>query len=329
VPQNIGLVAMTACSSRPWNPQKAKSSPRHSKAHYSGQKICHVHGHLVDLRRVVELDIPQNPHIVAGHEVDSDTLSPESATTTDSVDVVLSVAGKIIIDHQADLLDIDASGPDVSTNQDSAVALAEVAHNTVSFFLWHFPMHTADGEVCLAHLVCQPVHLTTSVAEDDSLRNCQSIIQVTESVKFPFFFLHSDEILFESFKGQLVTLDEDSNRICHEFRGHVQHIIGQRSRNDDDLGCRREVAINIVDLFAKAPVEQLVGFIKHKHFDVPSAKVASSDHIGNPTRGARYNVLAIVKLSYVFTNICTTDTGVALHVHVVAECHDNALDLRS
>ena len=88
------------------------------------------------------------------------------------MDVVFSVAGKIIVDHQADLLDVDASRPDVGANQDSAVALTEVAHDAVSLFLWHFAVHAADGEVCLPHLVRQPVHLAAGVAEYDSLRNC-------------------------------------------------------------------------------------------------------------------------------------------------------------
>lgn len=35
-------------------------------------------------------------------------------------------------------------------------------------------MHTADGEVCLPHLLSQPIDLSLGVAEDDSLRDCQS-----------------------------------------------------------------------------------------------------------------------------------------------------------
>ena len=38
----------------------------------------------------------------------------------------------------------------------------------------------------------------------------------------------------------------------------------------------------------------------------------------DPSRSARYNVLPVVQLPDILTNICPTDTGVALHTHVVS-----------
>lgn len=48
---------------------------------YSSSTLEHVgdvHGHLVDLRRIVLLDVSEDTHVVGLDEVDRHTLSPES-----------------------------------------------------------------------------------------------------------------------------------------------------------------------------------------------------------------------------------------------------------
>jgi len=46
--------------------------------------------HLVDFRRVVLLDVTQNPDVLIGHEVDGDTFSVEPARSADTMDVEFS-----------------------------------------------------------------------------------------------------------------------------------------------------------------------------------------------------------------------------------------------
>ena len=48
-------------------------------------------------------------------------------------------------------------------------------------------------------------HLSSCVAENDSLCDGKRIIQVTQSVKLPFLLLHSNKELLDSFQSQLVT----------------------------------------------------------------------------------------------------------------------------
>jgi len=72
--------------------QPIKKSLQTEKCHL-GNEIRNVHGHFVDLGRIVQLDISQNPDILACNEVNCHTLTAESSTATDTVDVVLAVAG--------------------------------------------------------------------------------------------------------------------------------------------------------------------------------------------------------------------------------------------
>ena len=71
-------------------------------------------------------------------------------------------------------------------------------------------MHGGDGEVCLSHLLCQPLHLSLRVAEDDRLCDGQSVVEVTERVKLPLLLLYGNKELLDALKGQLIT---EENRL--------------------------------------------------------------------------------------------------------------------
>src|SRR3954451_18841975 len=70
-------------------------------------EVSNVHGHLLDLGAVELLDLTEHANIVGGDEVDGNTLTTETTTTTDTVNVVLAVGGKVVVDDQGNLLDID------------------------------------------------------------------------------------------------------------------------------------------------------------------------------------------------------------------------------
>jgi len=70
--------------------------------------------------------------------------------------------------------------------------------------------------------------LPSGVTEDDGLCDRQCIVQVAESVELPFLFLHRDEELLDSLERQLVTFNEDTNRVSHEFGRHLQNVVRER-----------------------------------------------------------------------------------------------------
>lgn len=63
-------------------------------------KACTHHWHLVDLSGVVLFDITKNSNVISLDEVDGHTLAAIPARATDTVDVELTIVGKIIVDHQ-------------------------------------------------------------------------------------------------------------------------------------------------------------------------------------------------------------------------------------
>ena len=158
--------------------------------------------------------------------------------------------------------------------------------------------------------------------------NSEGVVKVAQRVKFPIFLLDSDEELLDAFERQFITLDEDANRVGHEFCRHLEDIIRQGSAEKHDLGSGREVTVDVINLILEALIEELVGLVQNEHLDVARAEGAPPNHVEDPAGCSRDDVLAIFEFTNVLTNRSAADARVTLHVHVVAQCEDNGLNLR-
>eukprot|EP00906_Rhabdomonas_costata_P025811 RCo036865 len=290
-------------------------------------QVRHVHRHLIDLSAVVLLNVTEDADVVALHEVDSHPLAAVPPRPPNAVDVELPGIREVVVDHQTNLGHVQPTGPHIGNNKNSAVALAEVPHHGVSLLLLHPAVHAGDGEVGLAHLLGQPLHLLLGIAEDHGLGDRQRVVQVAEGVKLPILPLHSHEELLDTLQGELITLDQDPHWVRHKLSGHLQHIMRESRRHQHHLGGRGEVAINVVDLLLEAPPQHLVGLIQHQGLDVAGAQIAAADHVKNSPRGPRHHLSPRVELPDVIRNGLAPDAAVAGDAHVLAQAQGDLLGL--
>ena len=61
-----------------------------------------------------------------------------------------------------------------------------------------FPHHGRDGKVPGVHLLSEPIHLTSGIAENDGLSDGQRLVQIAQRVQFPLFALDPDVKLFDT-----------------------------------------------------------------------------------------------------------------------------------
>ncbi len=106
-------------------------------------------------------------------------------------------------------------------------------------------------------------YLSSGVTEDDSLRNGEGIVEVAKSVKLPVLLLDRNEELLNALERQFITLDEYPNRIRHKLGGHLEYIVREGCTEKNNLGCGREISVDVVNLVLEALVQQLVGLIKN------------------------------------------------------------------
>ena len=178
-------------------------------------------------------------------------------------------------------------------------------------------------------LLCQPVDLTASVAEDHSLRDRNSLIEVGQRFKLPFFLFNTDIELLDTFQRKLITLDKDANGITHELLRHSQHVLWHRGRKQNDLSVLRQQLEHLVHLVLETTREHFVGFIKTEHLELVRTESATINHIVHTTRRTDNHLGTVTEASHVLTHVSATNAGVALDVHVVTESHHDILDLLS
>lgn len=84
-------------------------------------ELSHVHGHLVDLRRVELLDVAKDTDVVVLYKVDGHALASETTAAADPVEVQLTIVGEIVVDDERDLRHVDTSRPDVRRDEHTPV----------------------------------------------------------------------------------------------------------------------------------------------------------------------------------------------------------------
>ena len=98
--------------------------------------------------------------------------------------------------------------------------------------------HCGDGVFLLTHFASQPIHLATSVAEDNCLRDGERVVKVRQSIQFPVLLLHVHVELLDTLEGELLLLHQNVERVLLEFTSHFQDIWWHHDRWRDVLGVR-------------------------------------------------------------------------------------------
>jgi hypothetical protein len=243
------------------------------------------------------------------------------------MDVVLTVGREIIVDDQRDLLDVDATGEKIRSDQDTGRAGAELLHNDITLGLVHVAVHGGDGEVTSSKFVREPVDLSASVAEDDGLGNGDGLVQIGKSIELPVFLLDSNVKLLDAFKREFGLLDENADGVTHELGGNLEHILGHGGREKDDLGRLRQELEDVVDLLGETTRQHLVGLVKNEHLHAIGLEDTTLDHVLDTAGCADNNLRAILEGLHVITNAGAANAGVALNIHEVTNSNDDLLNL--
>lgn len=196
-------------------------------------------------------DFSHHAHVIGGDEVDGDTLTTETATATNTMDVVFTVGGEIVVDDQGHLLDINTASEQIGGNEYTGRSRTELLHDNVTLSLLHVAVHGRHGEVTSSKLVGEPVDLPASVTEDDGLSNGDGLVEIGQGIELPLLLLDRNVKLLDTLEGEFVLLDKDADWVTHELLGHLEHVLGHRGRKQNNLGGLRQELEDVVDLLGE------------------------------------------------------------------------------
>lgn len=243
------------------------------------------------------------------------------------MDVVLAVSGKVVVDDQGDLLNVDTTGKEIGGDEDTGRSGTELFHDDITLGLVHVTVHGGDGEVTGSELVGEPVDLPTGVAEDDGLGDGDGLVQIGEGVELPVLLLNGNVELLDTFEGKLVLLDEDADGVTHELGGDLEDVLGHGGGEKDDLGALGQKLEDVVDLLGETTGQHLVGLVEDEHLHVVGLEDTALDHVLDTAGGADDDVGTLGQSLHVLTNAGAANAGVALDVHEVTDGDNDLLDL--
>mmetsp|Transcript_39530 Transcript_39530/g.86102 ORF Transcript_39530/g.86102 Transcript_39530/m.86102 type:complete len:348 (+) Transcript_39530:319-1362(+) len=290
-------------------------------------EVGNVRGQLLDDCVVKPLNVHEHALIILANEVNSHTLTTETTGTTDTMEVVLGLCGKVVVNHERHLLHIDTAGQQIGGDQHARGAGAELAHDDVTSVLVHVTVGGRHGMVARPHLVGQPVHLAPGVGEDHALCDGKRLVEIAQSVQLPLLTLNVHVELLDTLKGQLVTLHENAHRLAHELAGDLQRLRGHGGGEHAHLQLGGQQLEDVVDLVLETARKHLIGLIKHEALDVIGAQRPPTEHVVHATGGTHDAVHTALESALILAHAGATNAGVALHLEVVAQSAHDLLDL--
>lgn len=152
--------------------------------------LWQVQWKLFNLSIVILSEGGQEVSISRGNEVDGNSLSSETTWSTNSVNVLGSVVGEIVVDDQVDLLDIDTSSQQIGGDQNSWWSWSEFLHDVNSFGHFHLSSNFRDNKLVLSQFISQLVDSFLSVGENHTLGDDHVLVKLDQSSEFLAVLLH-------------------------------------------------------------------------------------------------------------------------------------------
>jgi len=266
--------------------------------------------------------------ILGGHKIDGQSSSTKSSRSSDSVKVILSGGGQVIVDHHGDLLYIDSSSQEIGGDQNSGSSGSELLHDQLSL-VESLRVNVRDGESLLVHSGGQLLDLLSGVAEDHRLVDADLVVQIAKGVQLPLLSFDVDVELSNSLKGELLVLDKDLNGVLEDLVGDLHDLRGHGGREDSDLAVAGQNGEDISDDIDESSGEHLIGLIEDDVLDSLSVKDLSSHHIKDTAGGSNNDVDSRSQGTHVLADTGTSDTSMGHHSQIVTDGSNDSLHLES
>lgn len=292
--------------------------------------LWQVQWKLFNLSVVILSQSSEEVSISWGDEVDGNTFSTETSWTTDSVDVFSSVVGKIVVDDQVNLLDVDTSAQQISWNQNSWWAWSEFLHNIDSFWHFHITSDFGDNELVFGKLFSQLDNSFFSVGEDHALGDDHVLVKLDQSSELLTVILHWNVELFNTVQSQLLVLDQNSDWVFHELFSHFDNFWWHGSWEKTDLNVSWKVLENLSDFIDKSSAEHFISLIEDNDFQEVSFQSFLLDQIFYSAGGSDNDLnTSFLEDFSVFSWISASNTTSGVDLKEFTETEDDFVDLLS
>ena len=210
------------------------------------------------------------------------------------MDVILSVIGQVVVEHDFNVLDVDAARGDVGGNEEFEARFAELVHHAVAHGLGHFAVETVRRVSLGIQMLDQFVHHAPGVAEDDAEFEIVNVDEAREQIHFetPVHFIKH---LLDGRHRHCLLLDANVLGVARVFLDQLLDRARDGRREEDGLPFFGRPLENQLDVVAKAHVEHDIDLIKHNHLHRIEPQRAAAHVVHDATGRADDNMRALLQ----------------------------------
>ena len=192
--------------------------------------------------------------------------------TADTVDVILGIVRHVVVEHQADVLDVDAPGDDVRGDEYLDLVVLEIEHHLLTLGLLQVGVHGRHVEFHPFERMGQLLDLELRRREDDRFRIGRLGEQFANDAQLLILVANVGRLV-DGLVG-LRNGDVDLRGIAQDGLGQLADLRGQRGREHDRLPLPGHVRDDLHDVLRETHVQHAVSLVENEVFDVRKVHAA-------------------------------------------------------
>lgn len=282
------------------------------------------------LEKVKEL--ADNTTVATVEEGGSNTSVSSTAGTTNSVDVIVDISGKVVVDDVGDVGDIKTTSSNSSSHQDGAASVAEELESAFTLTLSPVSVDGGGGEALVDEEVGQRVGHALGLDEDESQTTSVGVEDIEEN-RALVNVLDEFDLLGDVLRGRTNATNGQENVVLEEISGEHLDVAREGGREHESLSFSdvgHVLALNnTADLGLETHVQHAIGLVEHKILNVAQGDAASLYEIHKSSGGGNKKVASALNLAKLRANIGTTVHHARADPRPVGKLSGLLVDLRN
>lgn len=185
-----------------------------------------------------------------------------AAGASDAVDVVVDVAGDVVVEDVGDALDVNAAGGNVGGDEVGEAAFGKLAQDTIAGALRQVAVEFFDGDTGAGQFVGELRGAFFRVAENDRQVRVEFLQLLLQEFELVFFAQHVDALLDGVEDDVAAGIGREGHGAMHGGASEVAHVLRQGCGEEQQLPAFRRRAEDLADFGEEAEGEHLVRFVE-------------------------------------------------------------------
>ncbi|MNZ81002.1 hypothetical protein D3C78_996570 [compost metagenome] len=221
---------------------------------------------------------------------DGQPVLADAPGTPDAMDVLVTAARHVEVDHQIDPANIQTARCHVGSNQHVDAALTQALDGQLAFVLGLLAMQHIGLDRRGPQHTRQTIGLDAGIGEHDGLLER---FMRQQPLQQPLLVLHivgRDDLLLEIFVQIVAAVEQQKLRIAQDRARHLpQPPLARGRREQQGLALLRTGLGNLQHVLAEPHIEHAIRLVEHQHLDVAQFQAAGLEMIEHSSRRADHN----------------------------------------